>query len=140
MRHESLILQPVVTEKAVAGEARGIYIFKILQSTNKTEVAKAIEKIFATKVLRVRIVNTKDKSRGAGKRKGVVKGFKKAIVTLEKWKTIKIREEKKAKDKKSKETHADNASHSHSDEEKLSKPLGHARGSQREKSRRKITE
>ena len=141
MKHESLILQPIVTEKAVGREEQGIYIFKVINSANKPEIAKAIEKIFGTKVKKVRIINTSDemKQRG-GRRLGMIYGFKKAVVTLEKGQNIKIREEKKTENKKGlsaqagKEGHTHDASHTHADETKLK---GHASGIQKEKSRRK---
>ncbi|MBI2448065.1 50S ribosomal protein L23 [Candidatus Microgenomates bacterium] len=107
MKSNSLILYPVVTEKAAGGEESGRYTFKVAQSANKIEVKKAVEKIFGTKVINVRILNTQSKIKNRGRNKGIVSGYKKAIVTLEKGKTIKIREEKKEdKKKKTKEQKA----------------------------------
>jgi len=102
MRPDQIILYPVVTEKTTSEEARGKYIFRVLTSANKTEIKKAIEKIFNTKVTSVRIINTKPKKRRRGRIIGKISGFKKAIVTLEKGKRIKIREEKKGKEVKNK--------------------------------------
>lgn len=105
MSIDKIILKPVVTEKSIAAESGGKYVFRILAGTNKIEVKKAIEKIFNTKVSDVNIVNTKPKTKRRGKVKGVVSGYKKAIVTLKKGQTIKIREEKEKKeDKKTKKT------------------------------------
>ncbi len=96
MRHEQIILHPLITERTAIAETSGKYTFKVSPRANKTEIKKAVEKIFNTKVEKVNIVNTQSKTRRRGKTIGEVSGFKKAIVTLEKGQKIKIREEKKA--------------------------------------------
>ena len=107
MQHDKIILKPIVTEKSTVSETGGKYVFKVLANTNKIEVAKAIEKIFNTKVAAVNILNTADKVKRRGKTTGMVFGYKKAVVTLKKGQKIKIREEvkeeKPAKDEVKKE-------------------------------------
>jgi large subunit ribosomal protein L23 len=100
MSIENLIIKPIVTEKSMVAEDKGKYTFRILPKANKIEVRKAIEKIFGIKVKDVNILNTKSKTRKRGRVKGKVSGYKKAVVTLQKGQTIKLRAEKKEEKKK----------------------------------------
>lgn len=111
MQYEKLIIKPIITEKTTILENSGKYIFKVLPGTNKIEIKKAIEKIFNTKVLSINILNTTEKVKYRGRTRGIVSGYKKAIVTLKKGQKIKIREEskqekeeKKAKKQESRKT------------------------------------
>ncbi len=63
------------------------YVFMVDKKSNKTEIKKALEKIYAKKNIKVVSVNTicvKPKARRFRGRKGMMKGFKKAVVTLRK--------------------------------------------------------
>ena len=100
MSIENLIIKPIVTEKSMIAENGGKYIFRVLPRANKIEVRKAIEKIFGIKVRDVNILNTKSKAKRRGKVRGKVSGYKKAVVTLQKGQTIKLRAEKKEEKKK----------------------------------------
>lgn len=102
MKPDQIILHPLVTEKTATAEKGGKYIFKVLKQTNKNEVKKAVERLFSVKVDDVNILNTSDKTKRRGKKSGNVPGFKKAIVTLKKGQSIKLREEKKEEKKKEK--------------------------------------
>lgn len=83
------LLRPIVTEKATVN---GTYIFAVSLDANKSEVAKAVERLYGEKPLHVRMMRVEGKtvrsSRGGGKRKD----WKKAIVRLPKGKTITIHE------------------------------------------------
>jgi len=122
MKHESVLQFPVITEKTAIAEQKGIYVFKVAPTTNKFEVKQAVEKIFNTKVTQVRIINTQEKTKRRGRISGVVAGYKKAIVTLEKGKTIRTKaEEPKVKvktvKKKAEDTHDhDHEGHNHTHE------------------------
>lgn len=62
------------------------YVFVVDPRANKSEIAKALEEIYATnkiKVVSVNTVNVKSKPRRVRGRLGRTAGFKKAIVTLE---------------------------------------------------------
>jgi len=99
MRYDKIISKPVVTEKSAILEASGKYVFNVLPNANKSEIKKAVEKVFSTKVSDVNILKTKSKSKRRKGKIGEVSGFKKAIVTLKKGQKIKIREEKKEEKK-----------------------------------------
>ena len=78
-----IIRKPVVTEASMAATADRKYTFVVDKRANKTEIAKAIEKIFDVKVEKVTTMNYdgKKKRMGAG-RPGMTKTWKKAYVQL----------------------------------------------------------
>lgn len=84
------IKQPWVTEKAGGLGAFGKYIFVIDKKANKSEVKKAVEKIYNVKVEDVNIANIKGKAKRLGRSLGKTSGLKKAIVTLKKGQKIDI--------------------------------------------------
>jgi large subunit ribosomal protein L23 len=80
-----LLVSPVRTEKAFIAHEKGKYAFFIREETSKDQVKEAIEKLFNKKVLKVNIVASRTKSKGARKGQiGKKVTMKKAIVTLEK--------------------------------------------------------
>lgn len=83
-----------VTEKASnLSKNLNQYTFEVYPKTNKTNIAQAIEKTFAVKVLRVNIINNiSSKKSSRNVRKSLKKTFKtkKAIVSLAKDNLIEI--------------------------------------------------
>jgi large subunit ribosomal protein L23 len=85
-----LLRKPHVSEKAAILAERGVYVFDVQTSANKTEIGKAVEAIYGVHVERVRT------QRGIGKlvRRGKVRGqrnaWKKALVELKKGETISL--------------------------------------------------
>ncbi len=79
-----------VTEKATGLEAENKYIFNVLPVANKNEIKKAIEDLYGVNVVNVRIINIPRKQRRLGRQKGWRKGYKKAIVRIEKGQRIEI--------------------------------------------------
>ena len=78
-----VIVRPVITERSMATAEAKKYTFEVLPHANKTEVKKAVEKIFGVKVASVNtiIVHPKPKRLGAA-RPGQTKAWKEAIVQL----------------------------------------------------------
>ena len=72
------------SEKATALSSFSQYVFKVFDNATKNEIRKQVEKSFSVKVKGVKIINLPEKSRTIGRHKGFKKGFKKAIVVLEK--------------------------------------------------------
>ena len=84
----SLIIRPRVSEKAIAMGETGTYVFEVPTSSNKIEVAKAVEQSFSVKVLSVNIMVTKGKivrsrQKGGKQIKGRRSNVKKAMVRLQ---------------------------------------------------------
>ena len=66
MLPEEIIIAPVVTEKSNDELQEGKYTFKVNKKATKVEIAKAVEKLFKVKVLKVNTmkVNGKKKLHG----------------------------------------------------------------------------
>lgn len=80
----SIIETMIVTERAMDLKDQNKYIFKVAKKANKTEIKKAIEKLYDVKVASVNVVNCLGKPKRGGRtmRMGKRPDFKKAIVTL----------------------------------------------------------
>jgi len=85
-----LLKEPHITEKATSLAQSNQYVFKVDPKTNKTELKKAIEKLYGVDILSVKIINLPRKKRRVGRREGFRKGYKKAIVKIEKGQSIEV--------------------------------------------------
>ena len=82
-RLHKIILAPVVSEKSTrAAEKANQAVFKVLRDARKPEIKAAVEKMFNVKVVAVRTLNVKGKSKRFGAFSGVRSDWKKAYVTL----------------------------------------------------------
>ncbi len=77
-----IIIKPLVTEQSMDGMAERKYSFKVDRNANKTEIKKAIEKIFDVKVEKTNTLNMTGKVKRMGRNEGKRADWKKAIVTL----------------------------------------------------------
>ena len=83
MRPEEIIIAPVVTEKSNDELQQGKYTFKVNKKATKVEIAKAVEKLFEVRVLKVNTMTVKGKLKRVGVHVGRTSGWKKAIVTID---------------------------------------------------------
>ena len=83
MLPEEIIIAPVVTEKSNDELQEGKYTFKVNKKATKVEIAKAVEKLFEVKVLKVNTISVKGKEKRVGAHKGMTSDWKKAIVTID---------------------------------------------------------
>jgi large subunit ribosomal protein L23 len=83
MKMHDVIYGPLITEKAAASkdETRTLS-FKVAPSANKTEIKRAVEKLFAVKVSAVRTSSVGGKLKRYGRFEGRRPDWKKAFVTL----------------------------------------------------------
>ena len=81
---KTIIEKPIVTEKAMDEAEKGKYTFKVDVDASKSELKKAIEKVFKVKVIKVNIANYLGKGRKRGRTVGHTASWKKAVVTLKK--------------------------------------------------------
>lgn len=83
-RDFEVIKQPRITEKTMSlMQDQNKVTVEVAPDANKTEVKLAFERIFQVKVVDVKISNVRAKSTTRGTRyKGVISGYKKAIVTI----------------------------------------------------------
>ena len=77
-----IIIKPIITEKSMEDMSFGKYTFMVDKRANKSEVKKAIEKIFDVKVEKVNTMNMLGKVKRQGMNKGRRPSWKKAIVKL----------------------------------------------------------
>ena len=78
-----VIIRPVITEHSYDMMNNNTYTFEVAKSSNKVEIAQAIEAIFNVKVVKVNTINVKAKpKRYRYTSKGLTRTWKKAMVTL----------------------------------------------------------
>ena len=80
---EEVIIKPIVTERSSEDLQEGKYTFKVNKKATKVEIAKAVEKLFEVKVLKVNTMTVKGKQKRVGYHTGKTSDWKKAIVTID---------------------------------------------------------
>jgi large subunit ribosomal protein L23 len=83
-----LLLTPLVTEKSIAGEKRGIYTFRVTWNASKGAIADAFYAAYGEKPAAVRVLAMPGKVRRYGRSVGRTDRWKKAIVQLPSGKTV----------------------------------------------------
>jgi len=84
-----IILKPIISEKSVRLKENNKYVFKVDWGANCSEIGKAIEEKFKTKVTKVNIIKMPGKKKSLGRYSGKTSHWKKAIVTLKAGEKIK---------------------------------------------------
>ena len=83
LKYYDVILKPVVTEKSMTAMAEKKYTFYVNPDATKTQIKKAVEKMFeGTKVVKVNTMNLDGKTKRRGMVYGKTAARKKAIVQL----------------------------------------------------------
>jgi large subunit ribosomal protein L23 len=88
----SVILHPVVTEKSAILASKNMYVFAVKKYANRISIAGAVQAMYDVKPVSVNVQNVRGKVVRRGRISGVRKGWKKAIVTLPKGKTLNLYE------------------------------------------------
>lgn len=89
MTPQEIIIKPLITERSMDGMEQKKYSFKVAKKATKSEVKKAIEKLFDVQVKKVNTMIMPGKSKRVGMHTGRTSDWKKAVVTLtEESKTI----------------------------------------------------
>ena len=83
MKAEEVIVRPVITERSNDELQAGKYTFEVNKKATKIEIAKAVEKLFEVKVLKVNTITVRGKSKRVGVHQGRTSDWKKAIVTID---------------------------------------------------------
>ena len=83
MLAEEIIIRPIVTEKSSDGLQDGKYTFEVSKKATKVDIAKAVEKLFEVKVLKVNTITVRGKEKRVGVHTGRTSDWKKAIVTID---------------------------------------------------------
>jgi large subunit ribosomal protein L23 len=82
------ILSPLVTEKSSSLSEQNKIVFKVPSGANKKNLKSNIEKIFKVNVIKINIINKKNRTKITRGKKVNISGFKKAIITLKKGQNI----------------------------------------------------
>lgn len=80
---EDILVRPYITEKSNLDMAEGKYTFIVDKRATKTQVKRAVEKLFGVKVKAVNTVNYDGKEKRQGVHVGKTPSFKKAIVKID---------------------------------------------------------
>jgi len=87
----SIIKQAVVSEKGtILRDEFNRYVFKVHPSANKIEIKATVEKAFDVKVIDVKTISVKGKTKRLGRFEGKRSSWKKAIVRLKEGDSIDI--------------------------------------------------
>lgn len=77
-----IIIKPIVTEQSMSEMGNKKYTFVVEKTANKTEIKKAVEKVFEVKVESVNTLNYDGKFKRMGRTAGKTASYKKAVVKL----------------------------------------------------------
>lgn len=84
MEHTRIIIRPLVTEKSTHQQAtRNSYAFEVDKRADKTQIKQAVEKLYDVKVVDVRTMTRKGKSRRTRVGYTQASDWKRAIVVLD---------------------------------------------------------
>ncbi len=83
-----IIVAPIISEKSHTALSTGKYYFKVANDATKTDVEKAVEKLFKVNVEKVNIVAMHGRRKSMGRFRGYTSDWKKAIVTIQKGQKI----------------------------------------------------
>jgi large subunit ribosomal protein L23 len=81
---EKIIIGPIVTEKSILGQEKGIYSFWVKLSANKNQISEAIETVFSIKPKSIRTTKQWGKAKTDWKKRLPIQkpDRKKAIVVF----------------------------------------------------------
>jgi len=85
-----IVKKPHISEKATNLGQINQYVFKVFSKARKSEIKKAIERIYRVDVLTVNIIAIPAKKRRLGRTMGFKQGYKKAVVKIKKGQKIEI--------------------------------------------------
>jgi large subunit ribosomal protein L23 len=84
-----IIRRPLISEKGTdLRDQANQYLFEVAGDANKIEIKRAVESLFRVKVLQVRTLSVKGKTKRLGRFVGRTSDWKKAIATLKEGETI----------------------------------------------------
>ena len=86
----TMILQPVITEKSLMQAGKGTYMFRVPMDSNKLTIAEAVKAQFKVDAIGVRVSVSKGKLKSYKRIKGRRVDTKKAFVTVSKGQSIAV--------------------------------------------------
>jgi len=89
MQYDSILIEPVLSEKTNVMRDEGKYVFRVDPRATKIQVKEAVRRLFEVHPISCTIMNVKGKPKRLRYRSGYTASWKKAIVRLAKGETIK---------------------------------------------------
>jgi large subunit ribosomal protein L23 len=90
MDYDSILIEPVLSEKSNLMREGGHYVFKVDSRADKIMVMEAVRRIFKVNPISCRIINVGSKPKRLRGRPGKTAEWKKAIVKLPKGEAIHV--------------------------------------------------
>ena len=90
MSYESILIEPVLSEKANILREQGKYVFKVDPRATKLEIKEAVRKLFNVHPVSCTVLNMGGKPKRLRNRPGYTSSWKKAVVRLAKDENIGI--------------------------------------------------
>jgi large subunit ribosomal protein L23 len=92
MKDYDVIKKPLVTEKAVSSPSStgSFYAFEVARQATKTDIKRAVEKLFKVHVVKVNTAIVCGKLKKVGRSQGYRSNWKKAMVSLKAGEKIEI--------------------------------------------------
>ncbi len=85
-----VIIRPIISEHSYDMMQENVYTFEVAKTSNKVEIAQAIEEIFDVEVVKVNTLNVKAKPKRIRYQIGKTRTWKKAMVTVAEGDSIEI--------------------------------------------------
>lgn len=82
MSDATVLIRPMITEKAMSEAAAGRYTFEVGTRATKFDVKDAVESAFKVDVVDVSVITVRGKKRRVGRRIGMRPNTRKAVVRL----------------------------------------------------------
>ncbi len=85
-----VIIRPIISEHSYDLMQDNVYTFEVAKTSNKIEIAQAVEEIFGVTVVKVNTLNVKSKPKRVRYQVGKTRTWKKAMVTVAEGDSIEI--------------------------------------------------
>ncbi|MCX7023481.1 MAG: 50S ribosomal protein L23 [Spirochaetes bacterium] len=90
MQYDSVLIEPVLTEKTNILREEGKYVFKVDPRSSKPQIMEAVRRMFKVHPQSCAVINVTPKPKRTRGRSGYTASWKKAIIKLAKGETIGI--------------------------------------------------
>jgi len=90
LQYESILIEPVLSEKANLLREEGKYVFKVAMSANKIQIKEAVRRLFNVNPISCTVMVVGGKPKRLRYRSGYTASWKKAIVKIPKTEKIGI--------------------------------------------------
>jgi large subunit ribosomal protein L23 len=90
MNNNDIIVRPVVSEKTTDMAQSNKYVFRVLRSSNKSLIKKAIKEVFNVNPIKINVLKVRGRRKRVRYQYGYTSSWKKVIVTLGKDEKIEL--------------------------------------------------